>query len=353
MPQRSPSAQELDGADHGTRAAGRDARQLVDTLSDAEFELDELEASTLATPPPVPAAVAAEVKRNSPSSQPQSPEVHGDGRTQRTSRSPRSPASPQRRAWEAPALDDTVGGPRSCNARVRSLEEMGEAVQFLRRKFRARSYSDGGEDPSKLFRHLDRDKSGGLDLTEFCRAARTIGHIRPSQMSDAELRNLFVHIDTNKPETLTEAETMLQHAKEELAAVRGHDVHTAEAMYEELARKKQHYDEVYEKWESEQANSAIDIAELTCFIWGDDWSQRTNSAKVWTPNVEQQRVRPPAKVDPEAIDKLRKKFRSVSYSYLKGQDAERLFRRFDRTNSGGLTLSEFLQASRKAGLWEM
>eukprot|EP01043_Picozoa_sp_COSAG02_P044317 COSAG02_NODE_3947_length_5998_cov_201.978464_2_plen_1476_part_00 len=359
MPQRRPSAQEMDGADAASRPEGRHARELAETLSDAEFALDELEAldpMVSRAPPPVSAAVAAEATGDSHGSPPQSPEVRSDGRTQRSSRSPRSPrspASPQRRAWEAPAPDDTIGGARSCNARVRSLEEMDEAVQFLRQKFRARSYSHGGQDPSTLFRFLDRDKSGKLDLTEFCRAARTIGHIRPSQMSDAELRNMFVHIDTNKPETLREAETMLQDAKAELAAVRDHDVHTAEELSEELAQKKLRFNQLYETWESEQANSGIDIEELTAFVWGDDWSQRRDSSKVRTPNVEQQRVRPPTKVDPEAIDKLRKKFRSVSYTYLKGQDAKRLFKRFARTDSDWLTLAEFLQASRKVGLWEM
>jgi Ca2+-binding EF-hand superfamily protein len=349
MPQRTPAraAATVDAL----KGAGAAARELAETLSDAAFVQDELDATG---PPAVPDAVVAEVKRRSPGS----PAAEASLRPRRRSssgRSPSSPASPTRRAWEAPAHDDTIGAARSCNARVRSLEEMDDAVQFLKRKFRAQAYSPTrGEDPAALFKHFDRDNSGGLSLDEFRRAARRIGHVRPSQMSDEELRNLFVHIDVNKPTTLTQAESELDEAKAELAAVRSYDVQAAEALSADLARRKEQYQQVYEQWEAAQATSIIDINELTNFVWDQDHEK---IAKMREPVVEQQRVQPPTpERDPQAVGKLRTKFRSISYSYMKGQDAEALFKRFDRDGSGGLSLDEFLRASRKAGhiqKWEM
>ena len=203
-----------------------------------------------------------------------------------------------------------------------------------------------------------------MSLVEFVRAARTIGHIRPAQMSDDELRILFVDIDTNKPAALSQAEQELAKAKEDLAAVKHHDVEAAEELAYEVALQKQDYDDAYEKWEAEQAQSIIDIDELTNFVWDND-QVKIAEMRQPLPSATEQRIQPelPVDLDPRGLhsnelvlQKLKKKFRGLSYSYNKGQSPEALFKRFDRDSSGGLSLDEFIRASRKGGhiqKWEM
>jgi Ca2+-binding EF-hand superfamily protein len=45
---------------------------------------------------------------------------------------------------------------------------------MIRTKLRAASYSVGGVDWEKLFRHYDRDNSGELDFNEFSNAIRKV-----------------------------------------------------------------------------------------------------------------------------------------------------------------------------------
>ena len=65
----------------------------------------------------------------------------------------------------------------------------------LRSKFKACSYSLGGQDWEKLFRHYDRDNSGELDFDEFRRAVRRDVKVTPQMMPDIELREMFDHVD--------------------------------------------------------------------------------------------------------------------------------------------------------------
>jgi Ca2+-binding EF-hand superfamily protein len=67
----------------------------------------------------------------------------------------------------------------------------------LRSKFKACSYSLGGQDWEKLFRHYDRDNSGELDFDEFRRAVRRDVKVTPQMMPDIELREMFDHADAS------------------------------------------------------------------------------------------------------------------------------------------------------------
>lgn len=59
----------------------------------------------------------------------------------------------------------------------------------------AASYSNGGQDWSKLFRHYDRDNDGGLTFDEFRRAVRRDAKITRTMLSDQQLHSVFDYVD--------------------------------------------------------------------------------------------------------------------------------------------------------------
>ena len=60
-------------------------------------------------------------------------------------------------------------------------------LQRVRQKFRAASYTMGKQDARKLFRHYDRDNSGGLEFDEFRGAVRRDAKLTSDFVSDPEL----------------------------------------------------------------------------------------------------------------------------------------------------------------------
>ena len=70
-------------------------------------------------------------------------------------------------------------------------------VKRVMKKLRALSYSSGGEDWDKLFRHYDRDNSGDLDYEEFRRAIRKDVGLDATMMTDEEVREMFDTLDSS------------------------------------------------------------------------------------------------------------------------------------------------------------
>ena len=64
-------------------------------------------------------------------------------------------------------------------------------TDLLRRKLGIAAYTFGGLDYVKLFHHYDRDNSGGLSFEEFRRAVRKDVKVRPNEVPDDELQELF------------------------------------------------------------------------------------------------------------------------------------------------------------------
>ena len=64
-------------------------------------------------------------------------------------------------------------------------------TDLLRRKLGIAAYTFGGHDYVKLFHHYDRDNSGGLSSEEFRRAVRKDVKVRPNEVPDDELQELF------------------------------------------------------------------------------------------------------------------------------------------------------------------
>ena len=68
-------------------------------------------------------------------------------------------------------------------------------IAKVKRKMRAASYTVGGVDYAKLFRHYDRDNSGDLEVEEFMSAIRRDAKIPKKEVSDKELAAVFAAVD--------------------------------------------------------------------------------------------------------------------------------------------------------------
>ena len=72
-----------------------------------------------------------------------------------------------------------------------------DGVELIKRKIRAASYRDGGQDWDTLFLQHDRDGNGELDINEFTRALRHTAGVSRQELSDDRLRKLFDMVDAD------------------------------------------------------------------------------------------------------------------------------------------------------------
>ena len=68
-------------------------------------------------------------------------------------------------------------------------------VKKVKQKLRACSYTTGGMDFARLFKHYDRDNSGSLEFDEFRSALRRDAKIKPQDVSDRDLLTVFNAVD--------------------------------------------------------------------------------------------------------------------------------------------------------------
>ena len=71
-------------------------------------------------------------------------------------------------------------------------------VQVIRSKLQQASYTIGGQDFSRLFRLLDRDKSGSMTETELLHSVRHTLHIPSGRVSAEATRRLFRYLDADR-----------------------------------------------------------------------------------------------------------------------------------------------------------
>jgi hypothetical protein len=93
--------------------------------------------------------------------------------------------------------------------RAAFVPNAGSLLAETRKRFQAASYSAGGQDWSRLFRHYDRDNSGELDWDEFRRAVRKDANVTANVVTDAELRQLFTACDTDGGGTIVRPHALL------------------------------------------------------------------------------------------------------------------------------------------------
>ena len=85
-------------------------------------------------------------------------------------------------------------------------------LYLLKHRFQAASYSFGGMDVPALFRQYDRNNSGSIEFQEFEHAARRELRLPKVDITSAELRELFDHVDSDHDDkiTLDEFEELLR-----------------------------------------------------------------------------------------------------------------------------------------------
>jgi Ca2+-binding EF-hand superfamily protein len=76
-----------------------------------------------------------------------------------------------------------------------------DAVQATARKLRALAYTANGTDLAGLFRHLDGDHNGVLNLKEFRHAIR-MARVTRGKLTDDQIATLFDHIDVDQSGTI-------------------------------------------------------------------------------------------------------------------------------------------------------
>jgi hypothetical protein len=105
----------------------------------------------------------------------------------------RSAAVPKERTWTTDRIPEQLVGP------VRSVPVgLLAEVQVIRSKLQQASYTIGGQDWSRLFRLLDRDKNGFLSEAELLHAVRHTLHIPSGRVSAEATRKLFRYLDADR-----------------------------------------------------------------------------------------------------------------------------------------------------------
>ena len=98
------------------------------------------------------------------------------------------------------------------NAMALDRDDNADSIEQLKRKMRAASYRDGGQNWDKLFQQYDRDGSGELDLEEFTRAIRRDAGVTRAIFSDDDLDRLFRSTLRAAGERRSRCSTQCEHA---------------------------------------------------------------------------------------------------------------------------------------------
>ena len=330
MPQRSPASERSSDSHELSRTSGRsfddeadDGSSPANTKYNSEFEAAEAaaaaaEAVTTDEFRAEEERAAAEAQQRAPPAVPPAVRREAAGRRRRSREASPPPlgadpddtrrgAGGRRRAaaWEVGPGASQYGA-RSEHALLHALDIDSDEVVRLKRQFRVAAYTPNGQDPRQLFRHFDRDSSGGLSLDEFTEAARKSGKIKKADMSDAELRALFIKIDLNnpaaEPEAVIEARAELDRAKEEMTGA------------DELQACRKRYKAERARWEAAQAASVIDINELSSFVWDDEYLDKVIESADRRARLRSAKEKPKARASPESVRQIKQKFRALSYS---------------------------------------
>ena len=67
----------------------------------------------------------------------------------------------------------------------------------VRKRIKSAAFTFGGEDWEKFFRQYDKSGDGALELSEFRSAVRRVLKMPPAQLTDADIKLVFRHIDAD------------------------------------------------------------------------------------------------------------------------------------------------------------
>ena len=179
-----------------------------------------------------------------------------------------------------------------------------EAVSGLVSKLRSAAYTAHGVDLEKLFRRIDRDRSGTVEFEEFRNAVRKEARVSVEDVSDEDLLDLFEAADGD-----------------------GNGALDVEEFVEFL---------------SKDSSGSVGRTSVGGTSRGTPASVASSGRRAW--GVRRSRRGMP--LSREAVSGLVSKLRSAAYT-AHGMDLEKLFRRIDRDRSGTVEFEEFRNAVRK------
>lgn len=166
-----------------------------------------------------------------------------------------------------------------------------EALALIRKKLIGAAYDVGGVHWEKLFNRYDKDKSGEIDYDEFRQIIRKDGKVTAAEVPDELIQKMFVHIDVNGDNSIS-FEEFVEHLDPE---------HKFQEASKEPPKN--------EMWAAHRAP--------------DPWDAENDIIKV-----------------------IRQKLKAASYDNGKVH-FEKLFRHYDKDNSGEIDFAEFLMLIRK------
>ena len=220
-----------------------------------------------------------------------------------------------------------------------------ELVKLLKRKLRAAAYTAGGMDFKKLFKHYDRDNSGTLELDEFRGALRRDAKIVKKDVSDRELEKVFRAVDEDGGGEID--------VDEFIAWVQSKDPAPEEweaALRERSERGSPRHVTTPRSngGESPLANglSDGDGSPGAAAADGSTGSLLSKFRMAAHAVGSMQSVRRHINLKPEIVSFLKRKLRAAAYT-AGGKDFKKLFKHYDRDNSGTLEFDEFRSALRR------
>ena len=191
-----------------------------------------------------------------------------------------------------------------------------ELVRKVKSKLRAAAYTSGGVDYAKLFKHYDRDNSGSLEFDEFRSALRRDAKIKVTDVSDLDLREVFNTVDEDG----------------------GGEVEIDEFV-EWLGRTGA--PKVTPRKRSPKKKKKKVVA-----AGGGKSKGASNTTAATPPGGAARRVKKARKPDTPLVKAVKQKLRAAAYT-AKGMDFARLFKHYDRDNSGAIDFNEFRSAIRR------
>ena len=230
-----------------------------------------------------------------------------------------------------------------------------ELVAKLKRCCRAAAYTAGGVDYRKLFKHYDRDNSGSLEWDEFRPALRRDARITKLVADDAALMAVFAALDVRKCnsvliedfEAWVESGDLMQSTlvtRGDMDRIRA-DAEEAEAEAEAVKKAAQAKAKANAKAGPASGRNVPVVKALHApkRVRSSPRHHRRQSSGSLSEEVhELSRLA----IDAEMVGKLKQRVRAAAYK-AGGVDYDKLFRHYDRDNSGSLEWDEFRPALRR------
>jgi Ca2+-binding EF-hand superfamily protein len=261
-----------------------------------------------------------------------------------------------------------VQSERTKSRRTATRKRLASPVNVVKAKLKAAAYDRGGTNYEKLFKHYDRDNSGNINAAEFISLMRRDAKLTPRQMEDAKLMKIFTRcVDVDGSGEVSQHE--LQNWIEDKDIADAFNVRNDTMKSVMASTKKKSISEIKSGivWSPANASSGYGVTSSTKM--SSPAQRRMSAMQGWVvPRVDSKTIRgrtktSPIKTTPRRHEKrrsmtremlknplamIKQKIRAAAYT-AGGTDYFKLFRYYDRDNSGHISTSEFVSMVRRDG----